>query len=172
MGVSWTKEQAQVIHLRNRNILVSAAAGSGKTAVLVERIITRLTVDEPPIDVDQMLVIWLVTQVINYICIISTTPTFVNYFASKSFVKNKKPRNVFYTSQGIFLYSFCSFSMLYLHLCWNVFFFPRPSLRSEKESNRQAHTTNLLKTGTQSVRHHPIPQMESPSHRQSLPYLL
>lgn len=45
MGVSWTKEQAQVIHLRNRNILVSAAAGSGKTAVLVERIITRLTVD-------------------------------------------------------------------------------------------------------------------------------
>ena len=38
MGVSWTKEQAQVIHLRNRNILVSAAAGSGKTAVLVERI--------------------------------------------------------------------------------------------------------------------------------------
>ena len=57
MGVSWTKEQAQVIHLRNRNILVSAAAGSGKTAVLVERIITRLTVDEPPIDVDQMLVV-------------------------------------------------------------------------------------------------------------------
>ena len=57
MVVSWTKEQAQVIHLRNRNILVSAAAGSGKTAVLVERIITRLTVDEPPIDVDQMLVV-------------------------------------------------------------------------------------------------------------------
>ena len=57
MGVSWTKEQEQVIRLRNRNILVSAAAGSGKTAVLVERIITRLTVDEPPIDVDQMLVV-------------------------------------------------------------------------------------------------------------------
>ena len=41
MGVSWTKEQQQVIELRNRNILVSAAAGSGKTAVLVERILTR-----------------------------------------------------------------------------------------------------------------------------------
>lgn len=57
MGVSWTKEQEQVIRLRNRNILVSAAGGSGKTAVLVERIITRLTVDEPPINVDQMLVV-------------------------------------------------------------------------------------------------------------------
>ena len=38
MGVKWTKQQQQVIDLRDRNILVSAAAGSGKTAVLVERI--------------------------------------------------------------------------------------------------------------------------------------
>ena len=37
MGVKWTEEQEKVIRLRNRNILVSAAAGSGKTAVLVER---------------------------------------------------------------------------------------------------------------------------------------
>ena len=43
MGVKWTKQQQQVIDLRDRNILVSAAAGSGKTAVLVERIITMLT---------------------------------------------------------------------------------------------------------------------------------
>ena len=43
MGMTWTKEQQQVIDLRNRNILVSAAAGSGKTAVLVERIISRIT---------------------------------------------------------------------------------------------------------------------------------
>lgn len=57
MGVVFTKEQQQVIDLRNRNILVSAAAGSGKTAVLVERIITRLTKDQPPIDVDQLLVV-------------------------------------------------------------------------------------------------------------------
>ncbi|MEG2438671.1 MAG: helicase-exonuclease AddAB subunit AddA [Lachnospiraceae bacterium] len=56
MGVSWTKEQQQVISLRNRNILVSAAAGSGKTAVLVERIIHRLT-EENPIDVDNLLVV-------------------------------------------------------------------------------------------------------------------
>ncbi len=57
MGVSWTKEQQQVIELRNRNILVSAAAGSGKTAVLVERIITRLIKDANPIDVDQLLIV-------------------------------------------------------------------------------------------------------------------
>lgn len=41
MAVNWTKEQEQVINLRNRNILVSAAAGSGKTAVLVQRILKR-----------------------------------------------------------------------------------------------------------------------------------
>lgn len=42
MSVQWTEDQKKVIELRNRNILVSAAAGSGKTAVLVERIIQRL----------------------------------------------------------------------------------------------------------------------------------
>ena len=57
MGVNWTKEQRRVINLRNKNILVSAAAGSGKTAVLVERIITRLTKDENPIDVDELLIV-------------------------------------------------------------------------------------------------------------------
>ena len=38
MEMKWTPEQQKVIELRDRNILVSAAAGSGKTAVLVERI--------------------------------------------------------------------------------------------------------------------------------------
>ena len=57
MGVTFTKEQQQVIRLRNRNILVSAAAGSGKTAVLVERIITRLTRDEKPLNVDELLIV-------------------------------------------------------------------------------------------------------------------
>lgn len=55
--MEWTKEQQKVIDLRNRNILVSAAAGSGKTAVLVERIIARLTRDENPIDVDELLIV-------------------------------------------------------------------------------------------------------------------
>ncbi len=57
MGVKWTEEQQKVIQLRNRNILVSAAAGSGKTAVLVERIITMLTEDDPPVDVDKLLIV-------------------------------------------------------------------------------------------------------------------
>lgn len=57
MAVTWTREQQMVIDLRERNLLVSAAAGSGKTAVLVERIITRLTKDPSPIDVDQLLVV-------------------------------------------------------------------------------------------------------------------
>lgn len=57
MGVVFTEEQQKVIDLRNRNILVSAAAGSGKTAVLVERIITRLTKDADPIDVDKLLIV-------------------------------------------------------------------------------------------------------------------
>ena len=57
MGVTWTEEQQKVIDLRNRNILVSAAAGSGKTAVLVERIITMLTKDPTPVDVDRLLIV-------------------------------------------------------------------------------------------------------------------
>ena len=39
MGISWTDEQKSVINSRHGNLLVSAAAGSGKTAVLVERIL-------------------------------------------------------------------------------------------------------------------------------------
>ncbi len=43
MGKQWTEEQKQVIDLEKRSLLVSAAAGSGKTAVLVERIIRKIT---------------------------------------------------------------------------------------------------------------------------------
>ena len=57
MSVKWTEEQQKVIDLRDRNILVSAAAGSGKTAVLVERIIQRLTEEEHPVDVDRLLIV-------------------------------------------------------------------------------------------------------------------
>ena len=53
----WTPEQQQVIRLRNRNLLVSAAAGSGKTAVLVERILKMITQTEHPVDVDRLLVV-------------------------------------------------------------------------------------------------------------------
>lgn len=55
--MNWTPEQQKVIDLRNRNILVSAAAGSGKTAVLVSRIITMVSEGENPIDIDRLLIV-------------------------------------------------------------------------------------------------------------------
>ena len=56
-GIDWTPQQEQVMNLRDRNILVSAAAGSGKTAVLVERIIREITDKNNPIDIDRLLVV-------------------------------------------------------------------------------------------------------------------
>ena len=57
MGMTWTDDQRKVIELRDRNILVSAAAGSGKTAVLVERIIKIITDKEHPVDIDRLLIV-------------------------------------------------------------------------------------------------------------------
>ena len=57
MGVMWTEDQRKVIELRDRNILVSAAAGSGKTAVLVERIMEIVCDETHPVDVDRLLVV-------------------------------------------------------------------------------------------------------------------
>lgn len=57
MGTSWTEEQRQVIDLRDCNMLVSAAAGSGKTAVLVERIVSRIMDERKPVDIDRLLVV-------------------------------------------------------------------------------------------------------------------
>ncbi len=57
MAVTFTTDQKKVIDTRDKNILVSAAAGSGKTAVLVERIIKRITDTEKPIDIDKLLVV-------------------------------------------------------------------------------------------------------------------
>lgn len=55
--VQWTKEQEQAIYTSGTNILVAAAAGSGKTAVLVERIIQKLLNKENPVDIDALLVV-------------------------------------------------------------------------------------------------------------------
>lgn len=57
MKPQWTADQQKVIDLRDSNILVSAAAGSGKTAVLVERIIGRITDRQTPVDIDRLLVV-------------------------------------------------------------------------------------------------------------------
>ena len=55
--MKWTKEQQNVIDFRKRDILVSAAAGSGKTAVLVARIIQRILDQQNPVDIDRLLVV-------------------------------------------------------------------------------------------------------------------
>lgn len=55
--MNFTKDQQKVIELRGKNILVSAAAGSGKTAVLVERILALISDLENPVDIDRLLVV-------------------------------------------------------------------------------------------------------------------
>ena len=53
----WTTEQQEAIDTRRCNLLIAAAAGSGKTAVLVERIIKIITNEEDPVDIDKLLVV-------------------------------------------------------------------------------------------------------------------
>lgn len=55
--MAWTNEQQAAIDSRGQTLLLSAAAGSGKTAVLVERIIRRLLDKEYPIDITELLVV-------------------------------------------------------------------------------------------------------------------
>lgn len=55
--MEWTEKQKKVIDTRDRNILVAAAAGSGKTAVLVERIVRLVTDPARQVDIDQLLVV-------------------------------------------------------------------------------------------------------------------
>ena len=55
--MKWTEEQQKVIDTRDRNILVSAAAGSGKTAVLVARILALVTDPVHPVDIDRLLIV-------------------------------------------------------------------------------------------------------------------
>ena len=52
---NWTKEQKQAIYEKGKNILVAAAAGSGKTAVLVERMINKVINED--VDIDKILVV-------------------------------------------------------------------------------------------------------------------
>ncbi len=53
----WTNEQKDAITEKDCNLLVAAAAGAGKTAVLVERIIRKITDEENPVDIDRLLVV-------------------------------------------------------------------------------------------------------------------
>lgn len=56
-NVTWTDDQWKAIVANGKDILVAASAGSGKTAVLVERIIRKLTHKESPINIDELLVV-------------------------------------------------------------------------------------------------------------------
>ncbi|MGE5614972.1 MAG: UvrD-helicase domain-containing protein, partial [Bacillota bacterium] len=57
MAVYWTPEQLDAITEKGCNLLVAAAAGAGKTAVLVERIIRKITDEEKPVGIDRLLVV-------------------------------------------------------------------------------------------------------------------
>ena len=57
MGVNWTEEQQAAIDNRGGTLLVSAAAGSGKTAVLVQRVLERVTDPQNPCDIDSFLIV-------------------------------------------------------------------------------------------------------------------
>ena len=57
MAYTFSPDQQSVIDSRNQNVLVSAAAGSGKTSVLTERIISRVLDENNPIDIDRILVV-------------------------------------------------------------------------------------------------------------------
>ena len=57
MAFKPTDEQARIINARNTSLLVSAAAGSGKTAVLVERIVSLICDKDDPVDIDRILVV-------------------------------------------------------------------------------------------------------------------
>ena len=57
MANQWTDRQKDAIYLNGQNILVSAAAGSGKTAVLVQRILEKITSKENPVDADRLVIV-------------------------------------------------------------------------------------------------------------------
>ncbi len=57
MAINFTQDQLKVIEMRDRNVLVSAAAGSGKTAVLVERIVQMVCNEAHPVDIDRLLIV-------------------------------------------------------------------------------------------------------------------
>lgn len=57
MSRNWTSSQSDAINSTGGSVLVSAAAGSGKTAVLVERVTKLITREENPIDVDRLLIV-------------------------------------------------------------------------------------------------------------------
>lgn len=65
MATKWTKEQRNAITANNGSVLVSAAAGSGKTSVLIQRVIEKITSKTNPINVDQFLIVTFTNAAAN-----------------------------------------------------------------------------------------------------------
>lgn len=57
MADNWTEQQRNAIYATDGSVLVSAAAGSGKTSVLIERVIKLITREENPVDIDRLLIV-------------------------------------------------------------------------------------------------------------------
>ncbi|MGG1689879.1 helicase-exonuclease AddAB subunit AddA [Heyndrickxia ginsengihumi] len=57
VDATWTDDQWKAIMAKDQDILVAAAAGSGKTAVLVEKIIQKILDEKAPLDIDQLLIV-------------------------------------------------------------------------------------------------------------------
>ena len=55
--MAWSEQQLAAINIANKNLLVAAAAGSGKTSVLVERIIQKILNEDEKLNIDQVLVL-------------------------------------------------------------------------------------------------------------------
>src|SRR5699024_4681916 len=106
--VNWTEEQQEAIDTSGSNILVAAAAGSGKTAVLVERIIQKLLNKANPIDIDELLVATFTNaaaeEIRNRIGI-AVKKTIVNYPNSYHL---KNPLSLFQRAFIFTLHSFCT----------------------------------------------------------------
>ena len=55
--IKWSPQQQRIINSRNKNLLVSAAAGAGKTTVMIERIIDLIMQEKDGTDIDKMLIV-------------------------------------------------------------------------------------------------------------------
>ena len=65
MSIEWTADQLRAINARGHNVLVSAAAGSGKTTVLVDRVIRLITDTQNPVRIDRLLIVTFTNAAAN-----------------------------------------------------------------------------------------------------------
>ena len=55
--MNWTKAQSDAINISRRDVLIAAAAGSGKTSTLTERVISVICRDKDPVDISRLLIV-------------------------------------------------------------------------------------------------------------------